>query len=254
MKFEKHLTIPGSEWLTIVIPGLWTQPSLLNNWLQHVDEKSSLHVFNHFPKTEAEIASVDENGLKCLAELICRHIDTNPHKKYHIVGHSMGGLLAQMVADKLWSHDIKVTLISSAPPRGVMLKGLGLYFRIIRAIINGQMLKKSFAPTKPDFQATMFNMVSEMSLSDYTIPAERMRLIWDIVFARIRIRKHYFGRRVRIISGYQDSMIASATCRSLARFHRCEIRFHPGGHLPFIEKDSDEVGKMAFDMSWGFYQ
>ena len=107
----------------ILIHGMWSTPDALKDVKAAFEEKGyNVHVPMlpyHLPRNQlkGELAkklasSSIEDYVNCISECI-QDLDQKPI----LVGHSMGGLIAQLVAAK---HECeKLILISSAPPAGI---------------------------------------------------------------------------------------------------------------------------------------
>jgi pimeloyl-ACP methyl ester carboxylesterase len=107
----------------VLIHGMWSTPEALKDVKAAFEAQGySVHIPRlpfHFPKNElrgeltkklakASIEDYVETISKCIEQL---------DQKPIVLGHSLGGLLAQLVAAK---HDVeKLVLISSAPPAGI---------------------------------------------------------------------------------------------------------------------------------------
>lgn len=107
----------------VLVHGMWSTPDALKDVRAAFEEEGyQVHVPRlpyHLPRNELRGATLDnlanasiEDYVNCIAECL-NELDQKPI----LVGHSMGGLLAQLVA---MNHDCeRLVLISSAPPAGI---------------------------------------------------------------------------------------------------------------------------------------
>lgn len=107
----------------VLIHGMWSTPEALKDVKVAFEEQGyTVHAPRlpyHLPKHELKgelLKDLSKVGIEDYVDSISKCIDQLEQKPI-VVGHSMGGLLAQLIAAK---HDCeKLVLISSAPPAGI---------------------------------------------------------------------------------------------------------------------------------------
>jgi len=112
----------------VIIHGMWSTPDTLSEIRQAFEEQHyQVHTPRlplHFPKNQmdaqkrSQLAKLSvQDYLEALSKLMEKLRADNPEQSPILVGHSMGGLLAQLIAAKFPCHSL--ILISSAPPAGI---------------------------------------------------------------------------------------------------------------------------------------
>lgn len=144
-----------------------------------------------------------------------------------VVGHSMGGLIAQKVAEAGLAR--LLVLVSAAPPRGIPVVSWQLLRRQLR-YVPSLLFSRPMVPNRADADALMFNR---------TPPRDR-----DEQFSRLVPDSGRAGRelslgipkvdedRVRVpvlvVTGLDDQFVVPRVARALARKYSAELAEYPG--------------------------
>ena len=158
-----------------------------------------------------------------------------------IVGHSMGGLLAQLAAARGVARGI--VLLSPAPPRGIPVLSLKLAIhqaKYMPAILTSRVV----VPGRSDLLALVLNRVPEAErdvLLDLLVPdsgrAARQMSVLGVPIDRDRVKVPVF-----VIAGDQDLFIPLSRGRRVAARYGAPIRVAPGrGHMLIIEPGYEEL-------------
>jgi pimeloyl-ACP methyl ester carboxylesterase len=158
-----------------------------------------------------------------------------------IVGHSMGGLIAQLVAAE---HCVRAAvLLAPAPPRGISVLSLKLALAQVRympAILTSRIVK----PGRADLRALVVNRVPEKErevILDMLVPdsgrAGREMSVLGVPVARERIRAPML-----VIGGDDDLFIPLSRVRRVAERYGARLRVAPGrGHMLILEPGYEEL-------------
>jgi pimeloyl-ACP methyl ester carboxylesterase len=158
-----------------------------------------------------------------------------------IVGHSMGGLIAQLVA----SHDCVrgIVLLAPAPPRGIPVISLRLaiaQLRYMPAIMSSRPVK----PGRSDLRALVVNRVPEHErdvVLDMLVP-DSGRAGREMSMLGVPVDRDRITAPVLVISGDQDLFIPLSRSRRVASRYDAPIHVAPGrGHMLIIEPGYEEI-------------
>ena len=158
-----------------------------------------------------------------------------------IVGHSMGGLLAQLAAVRGVAKGI--VLLSPAPPRGIPVLSLKLAIhqaKYMPAILTSRVV----VPGRSDLRALVLNRMPEAEreqLLDLLVPdsgrAARQMSVLGVPVDRERVKVP-----VLVIAGDEDLFIPISRGRRVAARYGAPIRVAPGrGHMLIIEPGYEEL-------------
>jgi len=159
-----------------------------------------------------------------------------------VVGHSMGGLIAQRLAERSEVH--AAVLISPAPPRGISVMSPRLAIKQLK-YLPAIFLSRKVAPAREDLREIVFNRVppalqdpildqlvpdsgragKEMSISGVPVDRERIRCPMLVIGARHdhfipvsiaeRVAKRY-GAPIRILEGRGHMSVVEPGWEALA--------------------------------------
>jgi pimeloyl-ACP methyl ester carboxylesterase len=158
-----------------------------------------------------------------------------------VVGHSMGGLLAQLAAVRGVAKGI--VLMSPAPPRGIPVLSLKLAIhqaKYMPAIVTANVV----VPGRSDLRALVLNRVPESereTLLDLMVPdSGRAALQMSVLGVPIDRRKVKVP--VLVIAGDEDLFIPLSRSERVARRYDAPIRVAPGrGHMLIIEPGYEQL-------------
>lgn len=162
-----------------------------------------------------------------------------------IIGHSLGGLIAQKAAENIHSIKALVT-IASAPPFGVAL-GMNNDLPSSGTIIKTMWGMMNMKPVKPTF------MMAEKTVLN-NIPPDARKKVFDMFVAESLIVGYQVAQgypvdplRIecpKLVIGCVKDMIAPAPMqKSLADFLQADYReYEQFAHLPMLEKGWEQSG------------
>ncbi|WP_118178817.1 acetoin dehydrogenase dihydrolipoyllysine-residue acetyltransferase subunit [Paraburkholderia phosphatilytica] len=227
----------------------------LNNWLfNHADlaqhrEVWALDLPGHGESAKAvETGSVDE-----LADAVLAFLDDRDIQRAHLIGHSMGGLVAMTVARKAPARVASLALIASA----------GLGDEINRAYIEGFVAGNSRNSLKPHV-AQLFadaSLVTRQLVEDIVKYKrlegvdDALRKISTAAFEGGKQQRNHRAQlgelapRVQVIWGAQDQVIPAQHAEGLPANVRAKV-FDGKGHMVQMEAASD-VNRLLNDFLGG---
>jgi pimeloyl-ACP methyl ester carboxylesterase len=158
-----------------------------------------------------------------------------------IIGHSMGGLIAQIAATRDAARAL--VLLSPAPPRGIPV----LSFRLAAAQISYMPAILTSRPVRPgrsDLRALVVNRIPEKErevVLDMLVP-DSGRAGREMSLLGVPVDRHRVRVPVLVIAGDQDLFIPLSRSRRVAQRYDATLRVAPGrGHMLIIEPGFEEL-------------
>ena len=159
-----------------------------------------------------------------------------------LLGHSMGGLIVQKVAE-VEPNVQKVVMVTSAAPKGVF----SLAWRVVWTMIKPRWkyLKrmktgKSFRLTSEELRWLMMNECSKFMLPRSIFPARESGLAArELAFGQIPVTR--LGCPSLVIGGRKDRMTPRRIQRKIAKIHGSTYLEFNCGHMPMLEEGWHEV-------------
>lgn len=158
-----------------------------------------------------------------------------------IIGHSMGGLIAQLVALRGVTRGI--VLLAPAPPRGIPVMSIRLavaQFRYMPAIL----LSRRVIPGRADLRALVVNRVPESErevVLDMLVP-DSGRAGREMSVFGVPVDKEKLRVPVLVISGDEDLFIPLSRSERVAKRYAAQLHVAPGrGHMLIIEPGYEEI-------------
>jgi pimeloyl-ACP methyl ester carboxylesterase len=163
------VTTQGSGPDVVLVPGLTSSPAAFKFVAQDVPGYRYHFVqVKGFAGTPAE-GNASGDVAKPVAEEIARYISAEHLKAPAIVGHSMGGTIAMMVAARHPAAVSKVMVVDMLPFMGAMFGGPAATSASVTPIADGMMAQMAKAPPEAR-QAAQTQMVRGMVNSDAEYP------------------------------------------------------------------------------------
>jgi pimeloyl-ACP methyl ester carboxylesterase len=167
--------------------------------------------------------------------------ERHPGAELILVGHSMGGLVAQKAAESL---DLAgLILLSAVPPRGIPLLSWPLFRRELKHV--GAMLSSRAIVAEPADAAALFlNRVDADEIVSFLprwTPASG-RAGRDITLGRIAVDASRIRCPVLVIAGGDDVAIPPRVQEKVARKYGATFRVYPGNaHFLIWERGWDRI-------------
>lgn len=160
-----------------------------------------------------------------------------------VIGHSMGGLLAQKVAEAGMAR--AVVLLCSAPPRGIPVLGRTLISRMVRPrYLLPLLLSRPLMPTRADADAMILNGVEPDARAAIfaRLQADSGRAGRELALGAIRVDAQRVRCPVLSIVALDDRFVPPAAGRAVAHRYKATLVERPGrAHFPLGEPGRDEL-------------
>ena len=173
-----------------------------------------------------------------------------------LIGHSMGGLIAQLVAARI---PVKAVIaLTPAPPAGVFALKLST-LRIFRDILLTPKFWKK--PTRPSYKAARYGVLHEISEEEARAHYQEMvwesgRATFEIAFWTLdktkaaRLEREKIDCPVLLISGGLDRIVPASVVKASARRYRgkCDYKELKGhSHWLIGEAGHEQVAGLCMD-------
>lgn len=158
-----------------------------------------------------------------------------------LIGHSMGGLIAQLVATRNCVRGI--VLLSPAPPRGIPVMSLKL--AVAQARYMPSILRsRPVIPGRKDLRALVVNRVPEAErevILDMLVP-DSGRAGREMSLLGVPVDPARVTVPALVIAGDADLFIPISRARKVAARYKAPIRVAPGrGHMLIVEPGYEEL-------------
>src|SRR5206468_1488288 len=174
----------------VLIPGLWMTALCWEHWVKHYSDKGYCVVAANWPGMEGDIQQLrrDPSSFAALGltevvdhyEQIIRELETPPI----IIGHGIGGLVAQILLDRGWGA--AGAAIAGAPVRGIARLPLSMLKLALSVLGNSFNSRETISLTPKQFHRAFTNSLTETESLDafkrYVVPAP-YRVLVQTAFA-----------------------------------------------------------------------
>lgn len=158
-----------------------------------------------------------------------------------IIGHSMGGLIAQLVATRNCTQG--VALLATAPPRGIPVLSLDLAMAQIRympSIVRSRPVK----PGRDDLRELVVNRVPPRErevVLDMLVP-DSGRAAREMSILGVPVERDRVTVPVLVVTGDEDLFIPQSRSKRVADRYGVPLRVAPGrGHMLIIEPGYEQI-------------
>lgn len=140
-----------------------------------------------------------------------------------VVGHSMGGLIAQKVAEAGASRAL--VLLASAPPRWIPVVSW-LLLRKQAKYARALLLHEPLLPRRHDADLLMFNRTPLADREKFfpRLVAESGKAGFELSIGRIAVREWRVTAPVLVVTGRDDQFVVPRVARALARKYKATLR------------------------------
>jgi pimeloyl-ACP methyl ester carboxylesterase len=140
-----------------------------------------------------------------------------------VIGHSMGGLIAQKVAEQGICRAL--VLIGSAPPRWIPALS-GLLLRHLVKYLRELFLMQPLLPGRDAAEALMFNRTPKAQADDEydRLVPESGRAGLEIAIGAHAVHAPRITAPVLVVTGREDRFVVSRVARAIARKYHAELR------------------------------
>jgi pimeloyl-ACP methyl ester carboxylesterase len=170
-----------------------------------------------------------------------------------VVGHSMGGLVAQKLAER--GDARAVALITPAPPRGIAVLSPRLVIKQLKylpSILRSRLVH----PAREDLRAIVANRVPVEMADQFLdeLSPDSGRAARDMSIAGVHVDAARVRCPVLVIAAEFDRFIPASIVRRIAARYQAQLEIFPGrGHMIVVEPGWEVVADrvMAFAESAG---
>jgi pimeloyl-ACP methyl ester carboxylesterase len=162
-----------------------------------------------------------------------------------VIGHSMGGLIAQKVAEAGGCRAL--VLISSAPPRWIPIVSWTLLLRQLKHM-HELVLRRPVFPGRAEADVLMFNRtpLADRDAQYARLVPDSGRAGFEISFGGIDVQGQRVTAPTLVVTGLDDQFVVPRVARALARKYRATLKEFPthAHHIitePGWEKPCDEI-------------
>lgn len=162
-----------------------------------------------------------------------------------VIGHSMGGLIAQKVAEAGTCRAL--VLVASAPPRWIPVVSRLLLMRQLKYMPQ-LLLHRPLLPSRADADVLMFNRtpLADRDAQYARLVPESGRAGFELSFGLIAVHEQRVTAPALVVTGLDDQFVVPRVSRAMARKYRATLKEFPshGHHIitePGWEKPCDEI-------------
>jgi len=264
----ENTTDPAATDTIVLIHGLWVTPRSWEKWVEHYESKGYRVLAPAYPGLEVEVEALREDpspieALRVPAivehlENIVGELDSPPI----IMGHSMGGLLTQILLDH--GYGAAGVAIDSVPAEGIKVVPVSQIRSVFPILRNPANRMKAVGFTPEQFHYAFANTLSEEESQEvyyrYHIPAPG-RLVWGGVLANFTPghQDTYVDFRnedrapLLFIAGEEDNLMPPAVNESNVKHYRhtksvTDYKEFPGrSHYIVGQEGWEEVADYALE-------
>ena len=195
----------------------------------------------HGSRPVPDIGKVSINDYVEDALTIARYHDDN----MIVIGHSMGGLIAQKVAEAGACRAL--VLISAAPPRWIPIASWTLLLKQIKHL-HELVLRRPLIPSRADADVLMFNRtpLADRDAQYARLVPDSGRAGFEISIGSIDVQEQRVTAPTLVVTGLDDQFVVPRVARALSRKYRATLEEFPthAHHIitePGWEKPCDEI-------------
>lgn len=167
---------------------------------------------------------VPDLGKVALSEFVADALEVaSTLKNPIIIGHSMGGLIAQKVAEQGVGRAL--VLIASAPPRWIPVASWLLIRKQVK-FLRGLLMFEALVPDREDADALMFNRtpLPDRDLFFPKLVAESGRAGFQLSIGGIGVHASRVTAPVLVMTGLDDQFVVPRVARALSRKYNATLR------------------------------
>lgn len=140
-----------------------------------------------------------------------------------VIGHSMGGLIAQKVAERGIGRAL--VLIGAAPPRWIPALSIELGRRLLKYLRQLFFMQPLF-PSRDDADALMFNRTPAAQADDEyrRLVPESGRAALEMAFGMHAVHAPRITAPILVVTGGDDKFVVPRVARAIARKYHAELR------------------------------
>jgi len=229
----------------LIIPGMWECAKLFEKWVKYFEAAGFKCIAIDLRGHGSNRDKVPDIGKVSIRDYIQDVMDeiNRIDGPVVLVGHSMGGLIAQAVA-ATGNPKIKGLIpVCSAPPRGIRIHG-----QVLLRMLRPQYLKAIFGSkplmiTRTDAIALELNQPEQHRFYELLIP-ESGKAAREIIFWQIAIDAKNVKCKSMVLAGTDDKIIPAGITKNIAKKYCSEYVELPGTHMLMLGESAEEAVNM----------
>lgn len=221
----------------VFIHGMWGNAKYFENWAEYSVEEGfeiySVNLQGHGGSRTRKPSLNEVSIFDYVADVrrIIEHIGNC--KNLFLVGHSMGGLIAQKLASEGLCE--KVAFVASAPPRFIPVIG-PILWKIPKYLHNIALLQ-AFVPSTEDIFDLILNNIEEEKRDQYLdhFGSESAKVAIQVACGAIAVRNILVPSLV--VGGTKDKMTPALVQQAIRKKYGSDYVEFNCGHMPMIESN-----------------
>jgi pimeloyl-ACP methyl ester carboxylesterase len=259
---------PSAPDTILLIHGLWVTPRSWEHWIEHYEGRGYRVVAPAYPGLEVEVEALNEDPSPIEALTIPGVVEHYEgiigelEKPPILIGHSMGGLIVQILLDH--GYGAVGVAIDSAPPEGVRRTPLAQTRAVFPVLRNPANRHRAVGFTPQQFHYAFTNTLSredsEKVYERYHIPAPGS-FVWMAVLANFQpgMQAGYVNYKndqrapLLLIAGGEDHVVPASITESNFKHYRnsgavTDYHEYPGrSHYTVGQDGWEEVADYALE-------
>lgn len=221
----------------VMIHGMFGKSWYFEDWARCLREKGLLACVIKDLHEGENLRKVDfytyvEKTIKVVEE-ICNETDS----KIVPLGHSMGGLIAQKIAETKPDLVAGLVLVASAPPKGIST----MSWSVAKAMAKHFLAISFNLPLKIDRKSAfelILNWTGKDEYKEYFFKKfvpESSIVAKQLAFSRIPVDESRINCKSLVVAGFYDKLLPFKTQANIAQKYNSDYREFQCGHMPMIE-------------------
>ena len=165
-------------------------------------------------------------------------------KKIIVIGHSMGGLITQKIAERFGPDFIAgIVLVASAPPKGISAMSCSVA-KAMRKHLPALMFN---LPLKIDRESTLKLLLNRLGGNErkeqifQKFVPESSRVAKQLALSRIPVDEKKVVCKVLVVAGFYDKLLPQRSQLEIALKYNSTPRLFLVGHMPMVEDPRNEI-------------
>ncbi len=160
-----------------------------------------------------------------------------------IIGHSMGGLIAQKLAEEYQDLIRGIVLVTSAPPKGISL----VRWRVAKAMLKYLSSLIFNLPLRIDKKSAfelLFNWLGDEKRKEQffkKLVPESPKVAKEMAFSQIAVDEKKIECKSLVVAGVYDKLLPSEIQQKIAEKYDSNYASFLTGHMPMLERCQEDV-------------
>ena len=227
----------------LLIHGMFGGGWYFEDWARFLGGKSfPVYVIKDLHEGE-DLNKVDFYTYVKKSTQVAERINGITAKKIIILGHSMGGLIAQKIAETNPELVEGIILVTSAPPKGISSMSWNVanaMFKHIPSLVFNLPLKID----KKSALELIFNWLGGEEKKEYFLKKlvpESSRVAKQLAFSQISIDEKKVNCKSLVVVGRYDKLLPLKVQVGIAEKYDSDYTLFLSGHMPMLEYGQEEI-------------